>query len=71
MLQYLRPAPAGKWRRANRFLDDWAKRLGLDPKGKAAKRWFANDPRVKERIARQGKLGLGPAADRTYFNKRK
>ncbi len=68
-LQYVRAAPAGKWRRANRFLADWAKRLGLDPKGKPAKRWFANDPRVKERIAGEGKLGLGPAADRAYFSK--
>ncbi len=70
-LQYLRESPAGKWRRANRFLSDWAKRNGLSPTGKQAKRWFAHDPRVKERIAEDGKLGLGPAADRAYFNKQK
>ncbi len=32
-----------------------------------AKRWFENDRRVKDLVARDGKLGLGLEADRTYL----
>ncbi len=67
-LQFVRPAPDGKWRRANRFLPKWAKRNGVAADGPAAKQWFRNDPRVKARIAEQGKLGLGPAADKKFFS---
>lgn len=59
-LQFVREAPDGKWRRANRFLPKWAKEQGVDPESKAAKAWFRNDPRVKALIARDGKLGLSP-----------
>ncbi len=69
VLQFVREAPDGKWRRADRFTQKWAKKNGLDPKGKKAKRWFANDPMVRERIAAEGKLGLGLKADREYFAK--
>lgn len=68
-LQFVRAAPDGKWRRANRFLARWAARNGVDPKSKEAKQWFRNDPRVTERIAADGRLGLGPAADREYLNR--
>lgn len=71
VLQFVREAPAGKWRRANRFLPKWAKRNGVAANGKQARRWFANDPGVKAEIAREGKLGLGLEADRTYFSKQK
>ena len=71
VLQFVREAPAGKWRRANRFTSKWAKRNGVATDSKQAKRWFANDPAVKAEITRNGKLGLGPAADRTYFSKQK
>jgi hypothetical protein len=67
-LQFVRPAPDGKWRRANRFLPKWAKRNGVAADGPTAKQWFRNDPRVKARIAEQGKLGLGPAADKKFFS---
>lgn len=67
-LQFVRPAADGKWRRANRFLPKWAKRNGVAADGPAAKQWFRNDPRVKARIAEQGKLGLGPAADKKFFS---
>ena len=33
----------------------------------AAKRWFENDPVVQDLLARDGKLGLGLEADRTYL----
>ncbi len=68
-LQFVREAPDGDWRRANRFLPKWAERNGVDPKSKAAQQWFRNDPRVKARIAAEGRLGLGPAADREYLNR--
>ncbi len=66
-LQFVKEAPDGKWRRANRFLSAWAKRNGLDPKDKKVKRWFENDPQVNALIARDGKLGLGLEADRKYL----
>ena len=68
-LQFVREAPDGKWRRANRFIAKWAKALGFSPKGKEAKRWFDHDPRVKKEIHDHGKLGLGADADREYFKK--
>ena len=71
VLQFVREAPAGKWRRANRFSPKWAKRNGVAANSKQAKRWFENDPRVKAAIARDGKLGLGLEADRKYFSKQK
>ncbi|MCH7793712.1 MAG: hypothetical protein IH900_01030 [Proteobacteria bacterium] len=66
-LQFVKAAPDGKWRRADRFLSKWAKRNGLDPKDKKVKRWFENDPRVEALIARDGKLGLGLEADRKFL----
>lgn len=66
VLQFVKEAPDGKWRRANRFTQKWAKRNGIDPKSKQARRWFAHDPQVKAIIAKNGKLGLGLAADKAY-----
>ncbi len=71
VLQFVREAPDGKWRRANRFTPKWARRNGLAPADKKAARWFENDPRVNALIAADGKLGLGPAVDRAYFAKQK
>ena len=59
-LQFVREAPDGKWRRANRFQAKWATRNGVAADSNAAKSWFRNDPRVKALIARDGVLGLGP-----------
>jgi hypothetical protein len=67
-LQFVKGAPDGKWRRANRFLPKWAAENGVGPKSAKAKRWFENDPRVKDLIARDGKLGLGLEADQTYLD---
>jgi hypothetical protein len=67
-LQFVKGAPDGKWRRANRFLPKWAAENGVGPKSPTARRWFENDPRVKDLIARDGKLGLGLEADRTYLD---
>ncbi len=67
-LQFVRPAADGKWRRANRFLPKWAKRNGVAADSPTARQWFRNDPRVKARIAEQGKLGLGPAADKKFLS---
>jgi hypothetical protein len=66
-LQFVKAATDGKWRRANRFLPKWAAENGVGPKSATAKRWFENDPRVQDLIARDGKLGLGLEADRMYL----
>ena len=57
-LQFVREAPHGTWRRANRWLVKWAKENDVAPDSKAAKQWFRNDPRVKALIESQGPLGL-------------
>ena len=54
-LQFVKPLPDGKWRRANRFGMDWARR---NP-GKDAGEWYRHDPLVKKIIEKDGKLGLG------------
>ena len=59
-LQFMRPAPDGQWRRANRWLGQWARENGVDVDSDAAEAWYANDPGVRRIIAEQGKLGLGP-----------
>ncbi len=60
VLQFVREAPDGKWRRANRFRARWAETNDVAADSKTAKNWFRNDPRVKALIARDGVLGLGP-----------
>ncbi len=67
-LQFVKAVPDGNWRRANRFLPKWAAENGVGPKSATARRWFENDPRVKDLVARDGKLGLGLEADRTYLD---
>ncbi len=67
-LQFVKAPPDGNWQRANRFLPKWAAENGVGPKSAAAKRWFENDPRVKDLVARDGKLGLGLEADRKYLD---
>ena len=53
-LQFVRPLPDGKWRRADRFGKAWAK----SHPGKPAGQWFRHDPLVKKIIAKDGKLGI-------------
>lgn len=71
VLQFVKEAPDGNWRGANRFTPKWAKANGFDPNGKKANRWFENDPSVVEIIKEQGKLGLGPAEDKKYLDSQK
>lgn len=66
-LQFVREAPDGEWRGANRFLKAWAKDNGLAPDAKEVGQWFRHDPRVQAIIDEQGKLGLGPKADEEYL----
>ena len=66
-LQFVREAPDGKWRGANRFLEQWAEENGYAVDSAEAKRWFRNDPRVKALIEEKGKLGLGPEADKEFL----
>jgi hypothetical protein len=58
-VQFVREAPDGKWRRANRFTGQWAEANGVGAKSKAAQQWFRNDPAVMKAIERDGKLGTG------------
>ena len=69
-LQFVREAPKGKWRRANRFLPKWAERHDLPADSKKTRRWFAHDLKVKKLIEEQGVLGLGLEADKKYFEKK-
>jgi len=58
-LQFLREAPDGDWRRANRWLNRWAADNGVAPDSNEAQQWFRHDPLVRRIIERDGKLGLG------------
>ena len=65
-LQFVREAPAGKWRAANRFLGNWAKNNGIPPDSPKTKQWFRNDPTVKKLIETDGIFGLGAEVDEAY-----
>ncbi|MDX1711657.1 MAG: hypothetical protein R3316_11045 [Rhodovibrionaceae bacterium] len=66
-LQFVRPAPDGKWRRANRFKNRWAESQGLPADSPKANKWFRHDPLVEKVLEEDGKLGLGPEADEAYL----
>lgn len=66
VLQFVREAPKGKWRKANRFLGKWAKANGVPANSDKVQQWYEHDPNVKRVLAKDGKLGLGLAADRAY-----
>ena len=66
-LQFVREAPEGKWRRANRFLTKWAAENGVAVDSPEAKQWFRNDPTVQGLIGKDGVLGLGSETDKAYF----
>ena len=66
-IQFVREAPDGDWRRANRFTGQWAEKNGVAPDSKEAKQWFRNDPEVKRLIEQHGVFGLGADADKAYF----
>ena len=52
-------APDGKWRRANRWINEWAAEQGVAPDSAAAEEWFRNDPTIKAiQQAEGGKLGV-------------
>ncbi|MDP6708778.1 MAG: hypothetical protein QF893_20735 [Alphaproteobacteria bacterium] len=58
-LQFVRLAPDGKWRRANRWIDRWAADQGVAADSETAKQWFRNDPTVKAIQKEEGgKLGI-------------
>lgn len=67
-LQFVREAPDGKWRKANRFLPKWAEANGLDAKDKKVKQWFRHDPQVKAIIEADGIFGLGAKVDKDYLD---
>ena len=57
-LQFKRPAPDGKWSRANWFIKDWAQANGVAADSPKAKQWFRNDATVNEIIAKDGVFGI-------------
>ena len=63
-IQKMRPV-GGKWEKADRFLDAWAETN--DSSKSKAKKWYTRDPRVKEILEKDGKLGLGAEADAAFF----
>jgi len=56
-------APGGDWQRATRYLEAWGERSGKAP----SNTWYKQDERVKEILERDGRLGLGPEADKDFF----
>lgn len=66
VLQFVREAPAGKWRAANRFLGKWAKSIGLPADSPKTKQWFRNDPTIMRLIEEDGIFGLGAEVDEAY-----
>jgi hypothetical protein len=66
-LQFVRKAPDGDWRRANRFTEQWAAKNGVAADSPQAKQWFRNDPEVQRLIEQKGVFGLGEDADKAYF----
>jgi hypothetical protein len=67
VVQFVREAPDGKWQRANRFTSQWAEKNGVAADSKQAKQWFRNDPEVQRLLDKDGVFGLGPEADKAYF----
>ena len=57
-LQFKRPGPDGKWRRANWFIRDWAEANGVAGDTKTAQQWYLNDKAIKAEIARRGVYGI-------------
>ena len=68
-VQFVREAPDGEWRAANRFTDIWADRNGIDPASGKQNQWFRHDPEVQRRLAQDGYLGLGLDTDAEFFAK--
>lgn len=66
-LQFVREAPDGEWRGATRFLKAWAEENGLVADADETGQWFRHDPRVKALVEKDGKLGLGPEADKAFL----
>ncbi len=58
-VQFVKPLPDGKWRRANRWINEWAEQNGVKPDSAKARKWFRNDPTVAAIQKREGgKLGI-------------
>ena len=65
-LQFVREAPDGEWRAANRFLGKWANDNDLPAGSPETKQWFRHDPTVKSIVGTDGIFGLGLDADEDY-----
>lgn len=66
-LQFVRAAPDGDWRGGGRWARVWAQKNGLPANDDKAFEWYLHDEDVKALIDKDGKLGLGPEADRKFL----
>ena len=54
VLQFKKPAPDGKWSRANWFVKQWGEKNGADKQNK----WFRHDARITRAIKEDGVYGI-------------
>ena len=66
-LQFVRAAPDGEWFGGDRWARVWAERNGLAADDEKTSEWYLHDEGVQALIGEQGKLGLGPEADRKFL----
>lgn len=57
--------PGEAWQSTSQFLTTWAEQNGTTVS--EAKRWYLKDPRITEILERDGRLGLGPEADKEFL----
>ncbi|MCH9809166.1 MAG: hypothetical protein K0U74_15685 [Alphaproteobacteria bacterium] len=63
MVQLIREKGAADWNKAELWTSAWAKR---NPGAAGKGPWYNRDPRVAKQIKKDGRLGLGHAADKKY-----
>lgn len=66
-VQYVRTGSGQEWQRADRYKAWWAEEFGFAADAPETGQWWNHDPRVEELVAEDGKLGLGPEADRAFL----
>ena len=65
MVQFVREQGAEKWSKTSKWTKEWNKAHPEEKKIKGP--WFRKDPRVKQRIAEVGYLGLGLETDAEFI----
>ncbi len=57
-LQFVREAPDGKWRCANRFVQEWGRENGVEVPKCGFSKWFRQDATIREIIEKDGVFGI-------------